>query len=64
MGISIDEYISYLAQDTIKAMASTALEEKWQNLYADSEYKGDVTAYIEEQYEAAYKKYEIVDYGL
>ncbi len=57
MGVSVDEYLKYLAEDNMKALAGALLEEKWQDEFKNSDYAGDVDDYIAEKYEAVFEKY-------
>lgn len=64
MGLDIDGYIRYLAEDLMKSIAMTMLEEMWQDEFRKSDYTGTVDDYIEEQYRIIYQKYEVIKYGL
>lgn len=64
MGISVEEYIKYLAEDNMKSLAGALLEEKWQEEFRDTDFKGDVDEFIEEKYNAVYEKYDPVYYDL
>ena len=60
----MDEYLEYLAQDSLKLFATTLLEEKWQNEFKDSENDGNVDEYIESKFSQAKDYYGVVYHGL
>ncbi len=64
MGITVDEYLEYLANDSIKMLAAASLEEQWQEEFEDSEFDGTVDEYIDAKYEEAIQKYSVENYGL
>lgn len=64
MGCTLDEYIEYLAEDSIKKFACSILEERWQTEFKSTDFNGTVDDYLAYKYAEARKKYNIVDYGL
>ena len=64
MGVSIDEYIEYLARDSIKILAAAILEEQWQSEFKDLDFDGTVDDYISYKYDTARENYTINIYGL
>lgn len=64
MGCTLEEYLEYLAEDSIKKFACSLLEEKWQAEFKTSDFSGTVDDYIEYKYSEARKKYNVVNYGL
>lgn len=64
MGVTRDDYIRYLAEDSIKSLSVTELESDWQEAFTDSDYEGSVEEYIDERYEALKQLYSVEIRGL
>ena len=64
MGYTIDEYIEYLANDSIKKFACSLLEERWQAEFKTSDFTGTVDEYVTSKYADIRAKYSVVNYGL
>lgn len=64
MDCTLDEYIEYLAEDSIKKLACSLLEERWQTEFKSTDFDGTVDDYLVYKYAEARKKYNIIDHGL
>lgn len=64
MGITVNDYVRYLSRESMKSMAMSMLEAQWQTYFEDSDYDGDIDAYIEKRYKDLESVYEIENFGL
>ena len=64
MDISVEEYLIELSRDSMKSMAITMIEDRWQTEFRNSNYDGTVDDYIDNCYEVLKQKYTVVMYGL
>ncbi len=64
MNITIEQYISYLANDSIKNFAVAQLEARWQNEFQNSNYSGTVDDYIDQMYDVIMANHSIEKLGL
>lgn len=64
MGTTVNDYIRYLSQDSMKSMAMSLLEEEWQNYFENSDFEGDIDEYIEKRYKDLESLYTIEIIGL
>ena len=64
MGVSVDEYLVELSRDSMKSMAITMLEDRWQTDFRNSNFDGTVDEFIDNSYEMLKQKYTVVIYGL
>lgn len=64
MGTTVNDYIRYLSQDSMKSMAMSLLEEEWQNYFENSDFEGDIDEYIEKRYKDLETLYTIEIIGL
>ena len=64
MNVSVDEYLVELSRDSMKSMAITMLEDRWQTEFRNSNFDGTVEEFIDNCYEVLEQKYTVVIYGL
>ena len=64
MDISVDEYLVELSRDSMKSMAITMIEDRWQTEFRNSNFDGTIDEYIDYCYEVLKQKYTVVMYGL
>ncbi len=64
MGLSMEEYLEYLARDTMKVFACAELEVKWHDEFKTSEFDGTVDDFVYNKYMELRSKYSIKNYGL
>ena len=64
MDVSVDEYLVDLSRDSMKSMAITMIEDRWQTEFRNSNFDGTVDEYIDSRYKALEQKYTVVVYGL
>jgi hypothetical protein len=64
MGITVDAYLVELSRDSMKSMAVTMLEDRWQIEFRNSNFDGTIDEYIDNSYEVIKQKYTVTVYGL
>lgn len=64
MGVTINDYVRYLSQESMKSMAMSLLEEEWQTYFENNDFDGDVDEYIEKRYNDLEAVYTIEKFGL
>ena len=64
MGITVDAYLVELSRDSMKSMAVTMLEDRWQIEFRNSNFDGTIDEYIDNSYEVIKQKYTVKVYGL
>ena len=60
----VDEYLVELSRDSMKSMAITMIEDRWQTEFRNSNFDGTIDEYIDYCYEVLKQKYTVVMYGL